>query len=150
MIDANGAAGYNVSDSIGDYGDPQEKNRGGNHFHAYLRGRRLAAVNAICDADGPGYTYTYNGHPDRIDYIAVPIDSARAGTHSEVIDCIDMHETDEDHLPVLRTMKFRLNACSRTLRPLRDARKMICRQHQELFSSTLSSGTAYDVEDGAK
>ena len=55
-IDANGTTGYEVTQNIGDYGDPQEENRGGNHCHAFLREHGLAAVNAVCETEGPSCT----------------------------------------------------------------------------------------------
>ena len=48
MIGANGTKGQLVSPRIGDYGEPQDENRGGNHFHAYFREHELAAVNTVC------------------------------------------------------------------------------------------------------
>ena len=38
-----------------------------------------------------------NGHLDHVDYIVIPTDQIPTITHSEVIDCIDMHQKDEDH-----------------------------------------------------
>ena len=75
MIDANGTTGNRVSRGVGDYGDPQEGNRGGHRFHAHLREHDLAVVNAVCETDGPVYTCKRNGRLNRIDYIAIPVNS---------------------------------------------------------------------------
>ena len=52
MIVANGTTGQNAPRSIEDYGEPQNENRGGNHFRACLRERDFAAVNAACETEG--------------------------------------------------------------------------------------------------
>ena len=67
---------------IGYRGAPQDENRGGDHFHAYLEEHDLAAVYATCETDGPAYTCKGNGQMDRIDYIVLPARSIHAATHS--------------------------------------------------------------------
>ena len=138
MIDANGTTGHETSDSIGDYGEPQAENRGGRHFHAYLKDNNLAAVNTLLETDGPTYTYKGNGRLDRIDYIVIPTHNLDTVKQCEVIDYIDMHQKDEDHLPVACTIEFRQPGRIRSTRPKRDRRKLRSQHHQQLFRDQLA------------
>ena len=65
----------------------------------------MTAVNTVHDTDIPDWTYKKDGKKERIDYIAIPTDQIPTVQDCHVLETIDMHQDDEDHLrpvPLLR------------------------------------------------
>ena len=139
LIDANAAAGQRASDGGGDCGDPRDENRGGFHFHGYLKERDLAAVSALCDATGPSYAYLGNCRVDGVDYVVVPVRDMPAATLSQVVVCVDVRREDEGHLPVTCAMKFKELAHVKTAQPPRDQRQLRSRRRRQIFRGRLAS-----------
>ena len=124
MIDANATTGDIVSTSIGDSGTRLPENRGGRFFHQYLKDTKLTAVNTVVDSDTHDWTYRKGGKVERIDYIAIPTDHVDTATAADVIDTLDMHQPDEDHLPLAMHQSYTAMAHSKGTHPPLDKRKM--------------------------
>ena len=66
----------------------------------------MTAVNTVHDTDIPDWTYKKDGKKERIDYIAIPTDQIPTVQDCHVLETIDMHQDDEDHLPVYAHLRY--------------------------------------------